>query len=219
MNVRIDLANNSIYEMINCHLCDKTVILLTSHLQKTHKWSKKESKDFQKSALHAFKKIAKSGSGKRSTTDMSNEMSTTTTSHQSKSSFAFNDSSQAMIEPRRKLSWTEMDRLDDEDGECKGENAANDDSKNGDIAHNIIEAYLNEVVNHLDKTYGNLHHTLADLVCDGRSGDRDIVDGNMDVSVYLQTILKPSLRHLCEESALEMRRMCVVLKNGGYLRQ
>ena len=203
--------------MINCHLCDKTVIVLTSHLQKTHKWSKKESKDFQKSALHAFKKIAKSSPGKRSTTDMSNEMSST--SHQPKSSFAFNDSAHTMVEPARKLSWEEMDRLDDEDDGYRGENAANGSSKNGDIAHNIIEAYLNEVVNHLDKTYGNLHHTLANLVCDGRSSDRDIVDGNMDVSVYLQTILKPSLRHLCEGSALEMRRMCDVLKNGGYLRQ
>ena len=218
MNVRINPSNNSIYEMINCHLCDKTVILLTSHLQKTHKWSKKESKDFQKSALHAFKKIAKSGSGKRSTIDMSNEMSTTT-SRQTKSPFAFNDSSQAMVEPRRKLSWTEMDRLDDEDGECKGENAANDGSKNEDIAHNIIEAYLNEVVNHLDKNYGDLHHTLADLVCDGRSSDRDIVDGNMDVSIYLQSVLKPSLGYLCQGSALEMRRLANLLNNGGYLRQ
>lgn len=202
--------------MINCHLCGKTVILLTSHLQKTHKWTIKETKDFQKSALHEFKKITKSNSGKHTTTvDVSNEMSTTT-SRQTKSPFAFNESLHAMVEPRRKLTWTEMDKLD----ECveEGENDVID-SKNVNMVHNIIEAHLNETVNYLHKTYTNLHHALSDLICDERSGDRDIVDGNMDVNMYLQSMLKPSVHIICEGNALEMRRLANLIVNGGYLKR
>ena len=200
--------------MINCHLCGKTVILLTSHLQKTHKWTIKETKDFQKSALHEFKKIAKSNSGKHSTADMSNEMSTT--SCHPKSSFAFDESSYAMIEPARKLSWAEMDALDYR--QC-GTYPVEFSNENASKVHNLIEAYLQGAQNYLEKTYLDLHQALTGILCDARSSDRDIVDGNMDVSIYLQSVLKPSLGYLREGSALEMRRLVNLLNNGGYLRQ
>ena len=84
---------------MNCHLCGKAVVRLVSHLQKTHKWTKEQSKEFKNSASH-YKAISRDEHDRIMVESCSMEPSPPLTS------------SQTIIEPLRKLSWEEMDKLE-----------------------------------------------------------------------------------------------------------
>ena len=199
--------------MINCHLCGKTVSLLKTHLQRTHKWTKKEAKEFHEKALSAYKKISKDKSDKHLTTDISSDIPST--SFLQKAQTISNESFHSVAEPRRELSWTEMDRFD-RYGAFSEKSATN--NKNANYVSKIIDSYLNGIVIHLDETYANLHQELSKLIIDGRSNDRDIVDGHMDVTVYLHSVLKPSLQMVIDGNVLEMRRLYNQILGGGFVR-
>ena len=109
-----------------------------------------------------------------------------------------------------------MDRLDER---YATENSVNGGvNKNADKVGELVEVCLKGAADYFERAYTDLHRLLADIICDVRSGDRDIVDGHMDVSIYLQSVLKPSLHHICEGNALEMRRLTNLIADGGYLR-
>ena len=105
---------------------------------------------------------------------------TPSTSFLPKAQTRSNDSFHTNVEPQRELSWAEMDRFDWYDV-CNGKSAI--DNNNADCVSKIIDFYLNEV--HLDETYASLHRELSRVIIDGRSNDRDCVDGHMDVTDYL----------------------------------
>lgn len=199
--------------MINCHLCGKTVILLKSHLQRTHKWTKKDAKEFQEKALSAYKKISKGNSDKQLTTDVSSDV--LSTSFLPKARTRSNESFHTVAERRKELSWTEMDRFDRYDA-FAGKSAI--DNKNANSVSNIIDSYLSGIVTYLDETYANLHQEISKLIIDGRSNDRDIVDGHMDVTMYLHSVLKPSLQLAIDGNVLEMRRLYNQIIGGGFIK-
>ena len=123
-----------------------------------------------------------------------------------------NESLLSVVESQRELPWTEMDIYG-----VYGEKSAIN-SKNANVVSKIINSYLNGIVIHLDETYVNLHQELSKLIIDGRMADRDIVDGHIDVSVYLHSVLKPSLQMVIDGNALEMKRLYNQILRDGFVR-
>lgn len=123
-----------------------------------------------------------------------------------------NESMLSVVEPQRELPWTKMDRYG-----VYGEKSAIN-SKNANVVSKIINSYLNGIVIHLDETFVNIHRELSELIIDGRMADRDIVDGHIDVSVYLHSVLKPSLQLIIDGNVLEMRGMYNKIIGDGFMK-
>ena len=123
-----------------------------------------------------------------------------------------NESLLSVVEPQRELPWTKMDRYG-----VYGEKSAIN-SKNANVVSKIINSYLNGIVIHLDETFVNIHRELSELIIDGRMADRDIVDGHIDVSVYLHSVLKPSLQLIIDGNVLEMRGMYNKIIGDGFMK-
>ena len=140
---------------------------------------------------------------------------TPSTSFLPKAQTRSNDSFHTNVEPQRELSWTEMDRVDGYD--VYNEKSV-PDNKNANSVSNIIDSYLSGIVTYLDETYANLHQEISKLIIDGRSNDRDIVDGHMDVTVYLHSVLKPSLQLIINENVLEMKRLYKQIIRDGFVK-
>ena len=140
---------------------------------------------------------------------------TPSTSFLPKAQTRSNDSFHTNVEPQRELSWTEMDRFDGYD--VYNEKSV-PDNKNANCVNKIIDFYLNEVMVHLDETYASLHRELSRVIIDGRSNDRDCVDGHMDVTDYLHSVLKPSLQLIINENVLEMKRLYKQIIRDGFIK-
>lgn len=84
----------------------KTIVRLVSHLQKTHKWTKEQSKEFKNSASHC-----KAISGDEHEQMINDDIARPAESWSMEPSPS-SPPSQSIFEPLRKLSWEEMDKLD-----------------------------------------------------------------------------------------------------------
>ena len=91
-------------------------------------------------------------------------------------------------------------------------------NENVNYVSKIIDSYLNGIVIHLDETYASLHRELSRVIIDGRSNDRDCVDGHMDVTDYLHSVLKPSLQLIINENVLEMKRLYKQIIRDGFIK-
>ena len=178
---------------MNCHLCGKTIVRLVSHLQKTHKWTKEQCKDFKNSASHC-----KAISGDFHEHMINDDIARPAESWSMEPSPS-SPPSQSVIEPLRKLSWEEMDKLD-YDHKQKMNRILDRARKNFQATQDQLES-----------TYKNLHRELASQCCQARSEWGDRVDGDADVDQELRKILKPSIEHIRELLTMEMYRIANLL--------
>ena len=179
---------------MNCHLCGKAVVRLISQLQKTHKWTKEQSKEFKNSASHC-KEISRDEHGRVMINDDIACSVESCSMEPSPPSTLF----QTIIEPLKKLSWEEMDKLE-YDHKQKVNRILDRARKNFQATHDQLE-----------NSYKNLHHELAFLHSQARAEWVDRVDGDADIDHELRKILKPSVEHIRELFTMEMYRIANLL--------
>lgn len=194
--------------MLTCHLCGKLVVILNTHLQRTHKWSKKEAKEYQQRTVfvEGSKTLEEGLTPSPSTAPGQSafvHLDENARQQPPPKPFSFGiggehddaTSSSMMIGPARKLTWEEMAAAADE-----GYDGGDNREQNAYEIRKAVRRRFQQLNNTLELMYTDLHRNLADVIF-AIDGQRD------DVSAVIRGVLEPSLTHLRRGNESEMRHI------------